>query len=233
MNNWQYGDKIPTAPWRSAMSVPRALALRTTPQGIRLVQQPVAELQRLRGAPHRVGARPIADGAVSLAPNGIAGQAMEIAAEFEAGTGSGSASEFGLKVRVGNGEETVIGVDPKAGQLFVDRTRSGAVDFHKDFPGRQTAPLAVENGRVRLRILVDWSSVEVFAADGRTVVTDQIFPAPESDGVALYAKGGAARLVSLEAWPLPSTWDSRPATRNSGTATTESRVPGPQPRRED
>jgi sucrose-6-phosphate hydrolase SacC (GH32 family) len=55
-------------------------------------------------------------------------------------------------------------------------------------------------------VFVDWSSVEVFAANGEVVVTDQIFPAPESDGVALYARGGAARLVSLDAWPLNSIW---------------------------
>jgi sucrose-6-phosphate hydrolase SacC (GH32 family) len=48
--------------------------------------------------------------------------------------------------------------------------------------------------------------VEVFAGDGRTVITDQIFPAPASDGVALYARGGTARLVSLDAWPLASAW---------------------------
>jgi fructan beta-fructosidase len=208
MNNWQYGGDIPTAPWRSAMSVPRTLALRTTPRGIRLVQQPVAELRQLRGTPRRLGARPIADGTVSLAPNGIAGKAMEIVAELEAGT----ASEFGLKVRTGQSEETVIGVDPKRGLLFVDRTHSGAVDFHKDFPGRQTAPLPIETGRVRLRVLVDWSSVEVFDGSGRTVITDQIFPSPESDGVALYARGGTARLVSLEAWPLASAWTSTPKT---------------------
>ena len=49
-------------------------------------------------------------------------------------------------------------------------------------------------------------AVLVFAASGEVVVTDQIFPAPESDGVALYARGGTARLVSLDAWPLDSIW---------------------------
>ena len=118
----------------------------------------------------------------------------------------------------------MIGVDAQAGQLFVDRTRSGAVAFHKDFAtGRQTAPLATTTagGRVRLRVLVDWSSVEVFADGGRTVVTDQLFPAPASDGVQLFATGGTARLVSLEAWPLRSAWrgaaPARPTARPAVT----------------
>lgn len=206
MNNWQYAATVPTSPWRSAMSLPRTVGLVTTPDGIRLVQQPVAELERLRGAPRAVAAQTIAQGSTSLGAQGIAGKALEIAATFEVGRAAGAAREFGLKVRTGNGEETVIGIDPAAGQLVVDRTHSGRADFSRDFPARQTAPLPVENGRVRLRVFVDWSSVEVFAGDGRSVITSQIFPAPESEGVSLYATGGAARLVSLEVWPMASAW---------------------------
>jgi fructan beta-fructosidase len=202
MNNWQYAQEIPTSPWRSAQSLPRTLALQTTSRGVRLVQQPVRELQQLRGQRRTLAGQVIGEGSTSLASQGIAGTALEIVAEFEVGT----AAELGLKVRTGDQEETVIGIDPRAGQLFLDRTRSGQVDFHPEFSGRHTAPLPVDNGRVRLQVFVDRSSVEVFAANGQVVVTDQIFPAPESDGVALYARGGEARLVSLEAWPLDSIW---------------------------
>jgi len=210
MSNWQYAKQIPTAPWRSAQSLPRTLALTSTSDGIRLVQQPVVELQSLRGAPRRVAARTIPQGVTSLDSLGIAGTSMEIVAELEAG----SASEFGLKVRTGPTEETVIGVEPKARRFFSDRTRSGDTSFHRDFSGRHYAPLPIENGRVRLHIFVDWSSVEVFAGDGRSVITEQVFPAPESRGVALYATGGAARLVSLEAWPLASAWTVSPRHRD-------------------
>jgi fructan beta-fructosidase len=207
MNNWQYAGDIPTSPWRSAQSMPRTLALRTTSRGIRMVQQPVSELQQLRGPRQTLAAQSIADGVTSLAPHGIAGKALEIVAELEVGT----ATELGLKVRTGKQEETVIGIDPRAGRLFVDRTRSGDVSFDPKFTGRHTAPLRIEDGRVRLHVFVDWSSVEVFAANGEVVITDQIFPAPESDGVALYARGGTARLVSLEAWPLRSIWPTATA----------------------
>lgn len=124
----------------------------------------------------------------------------------------GTATEFGLKVRTGPGEETLVGYDVPAGEAFVDRNQSGQVDFaelfriSEAFPNRQTAPLAAENGRVRLHIFVDWSSVEVFGGDGQAVITDQIFPMPSSDGLALFANGGNAKLVSLHIWPLRSIW---------------------------
>ena len=91
----------------------------------------------------------------------------------------------------------MIGYDAAAGELYVDRTRSGDVGFSRDFPGVQRAPLAARDGKVHLRILVDWSSVEVFADGGQTVITDQVFPSAASDGVQLFADGGRARIHSI------------------------------------
>jgi fructan beta-fructosidase len=202
MNNWRYANDIPTSPWRGAMTVPRTLSLRRMPGGFRLVQVPAAGLEGLRGHRRSVAGRPIPAGETRLDDEGIEGLALEIVAEFE----PGDAESFGLKVRQGQGEETVIGVDRRAGEVYVDRTRSGAVGFSPHFPGRHSARLAIEGGEggraIRLHLLVDATSVEVFADGGRVVLTDQIFPSPASRGVSLFATGGAARLRSLEAWPL-------------------------------
>jgi levanase len=51
---------------------------------------------------------------------------------------------------------------------------------------------------VRIRVVVDRSSVEVFGGVGETVLTDLVYPRPTSDGVALYAEGGRARVLHLE-----------------------------------
>ena len=49
MSNWNYAGAIPTSPWRSAMTVPRELALRAIDGRPQLVQRPVRELRSLRG----------------------------------------------------------------------------------------------------------------------------------------------------------------------------------------
>lgn len=201
MNNWEYSGSIPTDPWRSAMTVPRELGLRSSADGVRLVQQPVAELQDLREeAVLNAKNLAVAAGSTSLPATGTA---YELTATFTPGT----ASEFGVKVRTGNGQETRIGYDRSAGEVFVDRTKSGDVGFSTDFPGVQRAPLKVgPTGEVTLRVLVDWSSVEVFAQDGSVVITDQIFPDPGSDGLESFATDGDAVLKSVKVTPLRSVW---------------------------
>jgi fructan beta-fructosidase len=200
MNNWDYGTSIPTSPWRSAQSIPRDVRLETIDEKVQLVQKPIPELRELRqGDSSNNQNGLITAGTTTL---GTRGKALEIIAEFQVGT----ASQFGFKVRTGTGEETLVGYDAPAAEVFVDRTNSGQSSFSNLFAGRQTAPLPAENGRVKLHIFVDWSSVEVFGGDGQTVITDQIFPMPSSDGLALFAKGGNARLVSLQIWPLQSIW---------------------------
>jgi levanase len=203
MNNWDYGGSIPTSPWRSAMSIPREVKLETLDENVQLVQKPIPELRELRqgdSCNNQNGL--ISAGTTAL---GTRGKALEIIAEFQVGT----ASQFGLKVRTGTGgEETLVGYDAQGSEVFVDRTNSGQSSFSNLFAGRQTAPLSAKNGRVKLHIFVDWSSVEVFVDDGQTVITDQIFPMPSSDGLALFANGGNARLVSLHIWQLRSIWGS-------------------------
>ena len=47
------------------------------------------------------------------------------------------------------------------------------------------------------------------AGDGEAVLTDLIYPAPASDGLALFADGGDAQLKRLSVWPLKSVWGQR------------------------
>lgn len=95
---------------------------------------------------------------------------------------------MGLDVRVGDGERTRIVVDRAASTLAVDRTRSGAVDFLDAFPGVHPVALP-RTDVVRLDVCVDVASVEVLAADGEVALTDQVFPSPESTGLAVFAEG--------------------------------------------
>jgi fructan beta-fructosidase len=204
MNNWQYANDVPTHPWRGQMSIPRSIALKKFSEGLRLVQSPVAELKMLRAEhEHRRDDMPIE--VAKPVKTRLDGDCLEIIAEFE----PKDATEFGLRVRKGGREETIIGYEVRSNQLFVDRSASGKVDFHADFSGKHIAPLSLENGRIKLHIYVDRCSVEVFANEGRAVLTDLIFPSPESNGLEVYVKGGSAKLISMDVWRLKSAWPEK------------------------
>jgi len=201
MGNWLYARDIPTTPWKGLQSIPRELSLQTDSAGhLYLTQQPIHELEQLRRQSWQLPATQIGPGEFNLSRQGIRGSTLEIVAEFECQ----DATEFGLKVRMGTNEETVVGYDVAAQSVFVDRSRSGRVDFNSNFPARHAGPLATDNGRVRLHVFVDISSIEVFGGDGRTVISDQIFPDPVSEGLSIYARGGSVRLSDLKIWKLGS-----------------------------
>ena len=198
MNNWRYANTIPTSPWRGAMTIPRSVALRRYPEGLRLVQRPVAELTGCRRDHFGRAGLPVDDANRQLRASGMTGDALEIIADFRLA----GATEVGLRVRTGDGEATVVGYDAVAQQLFVDRTHSGDASFSPDFGDRHAAPLASAADRISLHIFVDRCSVELFGGGGRAVITDLIFPSPSSTGLELYAVGGKPVAERLDIWAL-------------------------------
>ncbi len=193
MNNWDYANQIPTAPWRSPMSLAREISLASIEGQPRLIQNVATGSS---GAPAPLStfsqpAGPVREGTVVLP--GAAGRVQHLEFTVEAG----SAQEVGLVVR-GNGTEgTRIGISPARGTIYVDRRNSGATGFHESFPSIDSAPLRAVDGSYTLEIYVDHCSVEVFAADGQVTLTQLIFPSPDSQEVSLFATGGTATLGAL------------------------------------
>lgn len=204
MSNWLYGQKVPTAPWRSAQSVARALALRTIDGRVRLVQWPVAAFDLLRRELLLAADEaPLRAAAAALAPVRTGGAPADIELLLDPGT----ALHSGVMVHVGaNGEQTVIGYDRVRGELYVDRTMAGDASFSPVFAARHSAPAALHDGTIRLRILVDAASVTVFAGAGEVALTSQVFPDPASDGIALFVEDGQATVRHLKIWALASIW---------------------------
>jgi len=198
MSNWQYAQDVPTAPWRNAMTVPRELSLRETAYGLRMIQKPIRELQRLRG--HRQVFR---GGSIQKANAwsrraALGGDCLEMILELEPG-GTG---QCGARVFKGPEEETDVGFDEVSKRAFVDRSHSGSSEFHNGFAGIHHAPAATHEGRLKLHILVDACSIEVFVNDGEVVFTDLVFPHPSSRQLELFARASDARVRSWEIWTL-------------------------------
>lgn len=202
MSNWRYAGRTPTTSWRGAMTFPRELKLFKDEDGfIYLAQQPIAELSKLRDE-RLVNLEDVLIGPEKTNLSVILGDLLEIIAEFELET----AEEFGIKVRKSEqkSQETIVGYDAIQKKIFIDRTRSGDI---VEEPVRHYAPLETKDNRIRLHILVDRSSVEVFANDGKVVMTDLIFPDLDSQDVEIFSENGTIKITSLVIYKLRSIYE--------------------------
>ena len=209
---WMRGDvNSPQTTFVGRMTIPRQLGLRTFPAGVRLVQKPVAELAANRTGTQTWGSSTVTPGGNLFA--GLTGDTYELQVEFQA-TGT-TATEFGLRVRTGqNGAQyTIIGYSPARRELFVDKDRGGG-----GYVGRHVAPLEPDAaGRVRIRVFVDRSSIEVFGNDDVVSLTELSYPDPASQGIELYTTGGPVTLTSARFDRMRRTWGVSPlATTLSG-----------------
>jgi fructan beta-fructosidase len=92
---------------------------------------------------------------------------------------------------------TLLTYHAAANQLVLDRRKSGNTGFHEKFPSVEAAPLVLEDGALKLQIVVDHCSVEVFAQDGKVVLTDLVFPEEGQTENRLTVNGGQVTIRTL------------------------------------
>jgi fructan beta-fructosidase len=167
-------------PFNQQMTFPCELTLRKTEDGVRLFARPVRELATLHGKRHAWKGLTLRPGENPLA--GVRGELFDVRAEFAAG----DAGAFGFTVR---GVPVVY--DVKKRQLSCRGV---------------TAPLAPVAGKVRLHLLVDRGSVEVFGNDGGVALSVGVIPPDENKRLEVFTRGAPTRLSALEVYELRSAW---------------------------
>jgi beta-fructofuranosidase len=183
------------AGWAGVMALPRVLTLR--PDG-RLGIEPAEELKALRHN-HRQMASGSVTRSTSALLEHVRGDSLEILAEFD----PGDAEEFGVRIRGApdGSEQTSLICSRKERRLYLDGRQSSL---------SSDAQLGVQGGQFELRpderlllqVFLDGSVVEVFA-NGRACLTERIYPTrADSLGVGLLARGGSARLISMDIWDM-------------------------------
>ncbi|MFJ4266107.1 glycoside hydrolase family 32 protein [Paenarthrobacter nicotinovorans] len=192
MNNWDYANQLPTAPWRSSMTLARELRLETVNGAARLVQRPV--LGNTQDELFHAVSTDVGASAVRL-PDAVPGAAQVIEAEILPGTAE--RVELRLLASSDGLQGTVLSYAAGSGRLTLDRTRSGDTAFHEKFASAESSPVALEDGLLKLLVVVDQCSVEVFAQDGNVALTDLVFPNATSQENWLTAEGGTATVLKL------------------------------------
>ena len=196
MSNWQYANKVPTVAWRSATTLPRELSLKTTPQGIRLVQKAVKETEILRGASQDISEQTISE-SLNLKPTTTTN---ELSLTFD--LSKTTAEDLGVVLSNSKGEKVLIGFEKTTNRFYIDRTEGGKLGFEKGFAGRHYAPHTSTGNVLTMHLYIDVASVELFTDDGETVMTDIFFPNEDFNALAVFSKNGIAQLTSGKIWAL-------------------------------
>jgi fructan beta-fructosidase len=177
MNNWEYANNLPTTPWCGSMTLPRELTLIAKEDELLLAANPVAELNNYIG--EKLSS---AEGA----------ELLEIKASIST-VGGGSTK---IRVTGDNGKFFEFGYDTKNKSLFIDRSCAWneieSTHFH-------SALITSDEEILDITAIVDRTSVEIFAAGGRYVLTDLIFLPGANRGVTFESAGGSQAPRSLEA----------------------------------
>ena len=169
MNNWQYANIVPTEKWRGAMTIPRDLGLEKAGEKYFVVSRPVKELTSLET--NSITLKNIAATNYDLTK-----KAGKLRGPSVVKLLSDKIKSFTITLSNDAGEKVIIGYDQAANNYFIDRTQSGKVSFEKGFAGKHVAPRLIADEKFDLTLIIDNASVELFADNGLTVMTEIFFP---------------------------------------------------------
>lgn len=178
--SWMAGGKYPAMPFNQQMSYPVELTLRTLPVGIRLCREPVREIAALYDEAHAW-----TDVSLSARERRVlakSGDLFDVSLEVDAASGS----SFAVEVR---------------GHLVTCNMSEGTLSCLN-----RTAPIRAIDGRVRLRALIDRTSLELFGNDGEVSMSFCYLPEAADYSLALHGGDEGARFRELSVRTLRSIW---------------------------
>lgn len=181
MQNWDtcnMRSRIKT--WFGQMSLPREVFLRDG----RLYQKPIREFDALRC--NKVEHRDVlVNGLVRL--DGIEGRQVDMELQISPADETKIFQKFAVRFAQDETHHTAISFRPLESILKVDRKFSGS---RRAIIHQRRSLVNHEDGRIKLRIILDRLSVEVFVNDGEQVMTATIDTPQDARGISFFADGG-------------------------------------------
>jgi len=204
MSNWEYATVVPTTVWRSANTIPRELSLMYESGKYLLISQPVREFKNLRSKSDEVVIAPQSfSGEKEISTNHIPLMQSELLFDFN--LSDPMIDTAGVILENSLNERFVIGYLPFQKQFYIDRRNAGNSDFSTEFASVASAPYSA-NINLKLHLLIDASSVELFVDDGRLVMTSLVFPTEKFTTLKLFSKGGSLQLNKAEFYGIERIW---------------------------
>lgn len=167
--------------WFGQMSLPRELSIE---QG-RLYQRPVRELEKLRENEVRYENVKF-EGITRM--DGISGRRIDMEVTLHMQEGEKTLQKFAIRFAQDDICHTAVSFRPYESLLKVDRKFSGS---RRAYIHQRRSLVHVKAGDLKLRIILDRFSAEVFVNDGEQVLTITFYTEQSADGISFFADGEA------------------------------------------
>lgn len=211
MSNWQYAADVPTQQFRSANTLPREISLFRGEDGqIYAATLPSPEINAIIGKPtvsvksFTVG-HPGRSFSLPADNDGICRISLELDARKCESVDIILSNTPDPEDKKARAEKVFMTFDPETRNFVFDRSRSGLDNFSLDFPATTVAPVFTSDGKLKLDIYIDRSSIEVFGNDGKFAMTNLVFPENPYDSIEISATKGYAKVNSLTISPIKAT----------------------------
>ncbi len=164
LQNWDNHLVPSDYKWSGMMTIPRELSIKDN----RIIQKPVRELERYRRNEISISNYRLESGQGETIISGIKGRSVDLTVELS----KCDFSEFQMMLAANEKHRTVLTYDKSKSLISVDRSQSG---MKKDFIASRSMKVDEMDGKVKLQILLDRNSVELFVNDGEQVMTTLIY----------------------------------------------------------
>jgi beta-fructofuranosidase len=184
MQNWDTCNfRSQNVSWFGQMSLPRELHVRDG----RLYQTPIRELDQLRR--NRVDYQNVLV-SEQIHLEGIRGRRVDMELAIRPEDGQEVYHEFILNFAQNDKYHTTLSFHTRNSILKIDRKFSGS---RRAIIHQRRSLVNSNNGELKLRVILDCFSAEIFVNDGEQVMTATIYTEQEADGIS-FAADGAVRM---------------------------------------
>jgi len=181
MQNWDTCNlHTKSTPWFGSMSLPRELSFRS---GI-LYQTPIRELDNLRT--ETVEYKDIRLTNNDLRLDQVCGRMADMEIELKAADPEKMYQRFAVRFAQNENYRTGVSFRPFESTLKIDRKFSGS---RRAVINQRRALVNHQRGSLKLRLIIDRFSVEVFVNDGEKVLSMTIPTELSAEGISFYADG--------------------------------------------
>ncbi len=180
MQNWDAcGIRTPQELWSGQMSLPRELSVVNG----RLYQRPVRELEALRK--NKTEYRDVmVSGEIRL--EGIRGRKADMELDIRPGSKDGLYRKFAVRFAQNEQYRTSLSFRPHESVLKIDRKFSGS---RRAIVHQRRSLVRSEGGELKLRIILDSFSAEIFVNDGEQVLSVTMYTDLAAEGISFFADG--------------------------------------------